>query len=75
MKTKHAINAKKVLVDDEKGKYGTYKELSEKYEGLWKDYVFVSKMLTDVQKRLLQQNRTLDKFREAYKYITEDDQN
>lgn len=56
------------------GKYGTYEELSKKYEDLWKDYLFVSKMLTDVQERMLQQNRTLEKFHEAYKYIIEEDQ-
>lgn len=56
-----------------KGKYGTYKELSKKYEDLWKDYQFVCKQLTDVSERMLQQNRTLEKFREAYKYIIEGD--
>lgn len=53
----------------DKGKYGTYEELSKKYEDLWKDYVFVSKNLS----KLAYQNMMLEKAREAYKYIIEGD--
>ena len=50
----------------EKGKYGTYEELSKKYEDLLK-------LLDTANGRLAYQNMMLDKAREAYKYITAED--
>ena len=77
MKTKYAIDARtgmpvKVLADDE-GKYGTYEELSKKYEDLWKDYQSILKLLDTANGRLAYQNMMLDKAREAYEYITAED--
>ena len=48
------------------GKYGTYEELSKKYEDLWK-------LLDTANGRLAYQNMMLDKAREAYEYITAED--
>lgn len=58
---------------DEKYKYGTYEELSKKYEDLWKDYHSLLKILDTTNGRLAYQNMMLDKAREAYKYITSED--
>lgn len=55
------------------GKYGTYEELSKKYEDLWKDYHSLLKILDTTNGRLAYQNMMLDKAREAYKYITSED--
>lgn len=55
------------------GKYGTYEELSKKYENLWKDYQSLLKLLDTANGRLAYQNMMLDKAREAYKYITAED--
>ena len=62
------------------GRYGTYEELSKKYEDLWnkykdlsKDYQSTLKLLDTTNGRLAYQNMMLDKAREAYKYITEED--
>ncbi len=55
------------------GKYGTYEELSKKYEDLWKDYQSLLKLLDTTNGRLAYQNMMLDKAREAYKYITAED--
>ena len=48
------------------GRYGTYGELSKKYEDLLK-------LLDTANGRLAYQNMMLDKAREAYKYITAED--
>ena len=48
------------------GKYGTYEELSKKYEDLLK-------LLDTSYGRLAYQNMMLDKAREAYEYITAED--
>ena len=48
------------------GKYGTYEELSKKYEDLLK-------LLDTANGRLAYQNMMLDKAREAYEYITAED--
>lgn len=50
----------------DEGKYGTYEELSKKYEDLLK-------LLDTTNGRLAYQNMMLDKAREAYKYITAED--
>ena len=50
------------------GKYGTYEELSKKYEDLLK-------LLDTTNGRLAYQNMMLDKAREAYEYITAEDRN
>ena len=55
------------------GRYGTYEELSKKYEDLWKDYHSLLKLLDTANGRLAYQNMMLDKAREAYKYITAED--
>lgn len=55
------------------GKYGTYEELSKKYEDLWKDYQSILKLLDTANGRLAYQNMMLDKAREAYEYITAED--
>ena len=55
------------------GRYGTYEELSKKYEDLWKDYQSILKLLDTTNGRLAYQNMMLDKAREAYKYITAED--
>lgn len=55
------------------GKYGTYEELSKKYEDLWSDYRSLSAILDTQVGRLAYQNMMLDKAREAYKYITSED--
>ena len=57
------------------GKYGTYGELSKKYEDLWKDYQSLLKLLDTANGRLAYQNMMLDKAREAYEYITAEDRN
>lgn len=57
----------------DKGKYGTYEELSKKYEDLWKDYQSTLKLLDTANGRLAYQNMMLDKAREAYEYITAED--
>ena len=48
------------------GRYGTYEELSKKYEDLLK-------LLDTTNGRLAYQNMMLDKAREAYQYITAED--
>lgn len=55
------------------GKYGTYEELSKKYEDLWSNYHSLAKLLDTTNGRLAYQNMMLDKAREAYKYITAED--
>lgn len=50
----------------DEGKYGTYEELSKKYEDLLK-------LLDTTNGRLAYQNMMLDKAREAYEYITAED--
>ena len=55
------------------GKYGTYEELSKKYEDLWKDYHSLLKILDTAVGKLAYQNMMLDKAREAYEYITAED--
>ena len=50
----------------DEGKYGTYEELSKKYEDLLK-------LLDTTDGRLAYQNMMLDKAREAYEYITAED--
>lgn len=50
----------------DEGKYGTYEELSKKYEDLLK-------LLDSTNGRLAYQNMMLDKAREAYEYITAED--
>ena len=57
----------------DEGKYGTYEELSKKYEDLWKDYQSILKLLDTANGRLVYQNMMLDKAREAYEYITAED--
>ena len=52
--------------DNIEGKYGTYEELSKKYEDLLK-------LLDTANGRLAYQNMMLDKAREAYEYITAED--
>ena len=52
--------------DNIEGKYGTYEELSKKYEDLLK-------LLDTTNGRLAYQNMMLDKAREAYEYITAED--
>ena len=52
----------------DEGKYGTYEELSKKYEDLLK-------LLDTTNGRLAYQNMMLDKAREAYQYITAEDRN
>lgn len=62
-----------ILQDNDKGKYGTYEELSKKYEDLWKDYTSILDILNTTNGRLAYQNMMLEKAREAYKYIIEGD--
>ena len=50
----------------DEGKYGTYEELSKKYEDLLK-------LLDTTNGRLAYQNMMLEKAREAYKYIIAED--
>ena len=54
------------MMKTDEGKYGTYEELSKKYEDLLK-------LLDTTNGRLAYQNMMLDKAREAYKYITAED--
>ena len=54
------------MMKTDKGKYGTYEELSKKYEDLLK-------LLDTTNGRLAYQNMMLDKAREAYEYITAED--
>ena len=54
------------MMKTDEGKYGTYEELSKKYEDLLK-------LLDTTNGRLAYQNMMLDKAREAYEYITAED--
>lgn len=54
------------MMKKDEGKYGTYEELSKKYEDLLK-------LLDTTNGRLAYQNMMLDKAREAYQYITAED--
>lgn len=54
------------MMKNNEGKYGTYEELSKKYEDLLK-------LLDTTNGRLAYQNMMLDKAREAYEYITAED--
>lgn len=55
------------------GKYGTYEELSKKYEDLHANYLALSEILDTAVGKLAYQNMMLEKSREAYKYIIEGD--
>ena len=54
------------MMKNNEGKYGTYEELSKKYEDLLK-------LLDTTNGRLAYQNMMLDKAREAYEYIKAED--
>lgn len=56
-----------------KGKYGTYEELSKKYEDSHANYLALSEILNTTVGKLAYQNMMLEKAREAYKYIIEGD--
>lgn len=52
-------------------KYETYEELEARYKEILKDYDTVLDILNTKTGKLAYQNMMLSKFREAYKYIIE----